>query len=220
VSLIDFSAREITIKLVYYGPALAGKTTNLRMLHARAAAQSGRLMSLDTEKDRTLFFDLLPLRFRSPRSGSTVRLKIYTVPGQVIHNATRRIVLRGVDGVVFVADSQLREADANNTSFANLRQNLLDNGLDPNLMPTVIQYNKRDLPDICTEAELAQLNTREDRPVFGATAVRDEGVLPTFFACARLAWDALDRRGEVMRRLGLDRGEFFERLGVVFGNRA
>jgi signal recognition particle receptor subunit beta len=216
VAQLDLARREITIKLVYYGPALSGKTTNLQMLHARAAAKArSRLMSLDTERDRTLFFDLLPLFFRT--SNVSVKFKVYTVPGQVFHNATRKALLRGADGVAFIVDSQTSQIDAANESFAGLRTNLGDIGIDPETVPLVIQFNKRDLPHIRSEEEIRRLDNREDRPVFAATAVRDEGVLPTFFALARLAFNHLDQAQELAEKLSISREEVFRQLGALFG---
>src|SRR4029077_13988818 len=148
---LDFQARELTVKLVYYGPALSGKTTNLQAIHRLLNPDGrGRLMTLETRDDRTLFFDLLPLSLQTA-SGLTLRIKLFTVPGQVIHNSTRKLVLQGADGVAFIADSQTQEIRANQASFKDLRRNLRENGLDPGKMPLVIQYNKRDLPNIRTE---------------------------------------------------------------------
>ena len=151
---LDFTARELTIKLVYYGPALSGKTT-LQALHAASSPEAtGRLMTLETRDDRTLFFDLLPLTFSSEK-GLSVRLKVFTVPGQVIHASTRRLVLQGADGVVFVADSREAETEHNAESFRDLRENLKQNGLSTKQLPLVLQFNKRDLPSVRTEAEHA-----------------------------------------------------------------
>ncbi len=189
---LDFAARELTVKLVYYGPALSGKTTNLQALHERVSEDArGRLMTLDTRDDRTLFFDLLPLHFSAP--GLTVRLKLYTVPGQVIHNATRRLLLTGADGVAFIADSRRSERREGAAAFLNLRQNLRDNGLDPDEMPVVIQFNKRDLSDIRSDQELDELARRGKEPVFKAVATRGEGILPTFFGLVQLTWEKLER---------------------------
>ena len=128
---LDFQARELTVKLVYYGPALSGKTTNLQAIHRLLSPEGrGRLMTLETRDDRTLFFDLLPLSFNTA-SGLTVRIKLFTVPGQVIHNSTRKLVLQGADGVAFIADSQIQEIRANQASFKDLRRNLRENGLEP-----------------------------------------------------------------------------------------
>src|SRR5206468_10775214 len=144
------------IKIVYYGPALSGKTTNLQTLHRLVAQdQRTRLMTLETRDDRTLFFDLLPMTFR--HGDLSLRFKVFTVPGQVIHNATRRLVLQGADGVAFIADSQIAETHHNNESYANLKANLKENGFDPAEMPIVIQFNKRDLPGIRSDVELNKI---------------------------------------------------------------
>jgi signal recognition particle receptor subunit beta len=214
---VDPEQREIAIKLVYYGAALSGKTTNLKTLHAHADARSrGRLLSLDSQSDRTLFFDLLPLHFRA--GDVTVKVRVYTVPGQVMHNATRKIVLQAVDGVAFVADSRRSEVAATGEAFANLKENLRENGLDPDAVPIVVQFNKRDLPDIRSDEELARVETR-GRPVYAACALQGEGVLKTFFALARLTWDDLERRHGLAARFHITRDAFLETLGAVFGKR-
>jgi signal recognition particle receptor subunit beta len=189
---LDFAARELTIKLVYYGPALSGKTTNLRALHELAAKDSrGRLMTLDTKDDRTLFFDLLPLHLTSS-SGLKVRMKLLTVPGQVIHNATRRLVLQGADGVAFIADSRRSETKETAAAFVNLRQNLTENGIKPSEFPVVIQFNKRDLPDIRPDAEIDQLAKQGKEPVFKAVAMSGNGVSETFLGLLALTWGKLE----------------------------
>ncbi len=216
---LDFAQREVTVKLVYYGPALSGKTTNLQKLHARVAEQSrGRLMMLDTHADRTLFFDLLPIHFRSA-GGLSIKLKLYTVPGQVIHNATRKVVLQSADGVAFIADSQLGEKKNNNESFANLRENLREHGVDPEKVPMVIQFNKRDLDPalIRTDDEIAKLALKGREPVFKACALRGEGVLPTFLALARLTWDDLEQRYQLGEKFGISAEQFLTQLKVHFG---
>src|SRR5262245_24458586 len=142
---LNLKAKEMTIKIVYYGPAMSGKTTNLQQIHNCLDSDlRGRLMTLDTKNDRTLFFDLLPVQFES-KSGFTVKLKLFTVPGQVIHNSTRKLVLQGADGVAFIADSQVDQWKNNLESFKNLRENLKINGFDPDTFPLVVQFNKRDL---------------------------------------------------------------------------
>jgi mutual gliding-motility protein MglA len=213
--LLDFVTREITIKLVYYGPALSGKTTNLERLHAQAAAQCHTpLMSLDTHHDRTLFFDLLPLHLRA--AGISVRVKLFTVPGQVEHNATRREVLRGVDGVAFIADSRRAATAENQEAWANLRANLRDNGIDPADIPVVTQFNKRDLPDVSPDEEIDRM-AASGEPVFRACALRGEGVMVTFFALAEATWNRLERRFHLGDKLGLSRDEFIRQLGALFG---
>lgn len=214
---LDFAARELTIKLVYYGPALSGKTTNLQALHQLVAADGrGRLMTLDTRDDRTLFFDLLPLNFTAG-SGLTVRLKLFTVPGQVIHNATRRLVLQGADGVAFIADSQKSETKANAAAFVNLKQNLKDNGLDPNKIPLIIQFNKRDLPDVRSDEEIDQLAKKGKEPVYKAVATRGMGVTETFLGLVRATWDQLEREHQLKQKFRLDPQEVLQNLVEKLG---
>ena len=209
---IDFQRREVAIKLVYYGPALSGKTTNLQMLHERIdKGARGRLLSLDTKDDRTLFFDLLPIYFKSA-SGLTIKVKLFTVPGQVIHNSTRRIVLQGADGVAFIADSRVAETTHNNESYANLKANLKENGFNPSEMPIVIQFNKRDLPGIRSDAELAKISARGREPIFPASAISGEGVIETFFGLMSITWDHLEKRYQLTERFGSSREEFMESL--------
>jgi signal recognition particle receptor subunit beta len=209
---LDFAARELTIKLVYYGPALSGKTTNLQALHQLVAAEGrGRLMTLDTRDDRTLFFDLLPLNFTAG-SGLTVRLKLFTVPGQVIHNATRRLVLQGADGVAFIADSQRSETKANAAAFINLKQNLKDNGLDPNKIPLLIQFNKRDLPDVRPDEEIDMLAKKGKEPVYKAIATRGIGVLETFLGLTRATWEQLERDHQLKQKFQLGPDEVLQSL--------
>jgi signal recognition particle receptor subunit beta len=209
---INFGGREIAIKLVYYGPALSGKTTNLRSLHQLIADQSrGRLMTLETKDDRTLFFDMLPVTFRtdSPTgSGMTLRLKIFTVPGQVLHASTRRLVLQGADGVAFIADSQISETEHNAASFLDLRQNLKELGIDPKELPMVIQFNKRDLDNVRSDEEIAALASRGREPVFKAAAVSGPGVLETFFGLLHLTWSKLDAEHQLHKTLAIDSGQF------------
>jgi signal recognition particle receptor subunit beta len=201
---VDFQARELTVKLVYYGPALSGKTTNLQAIHRLVAAEArGRLMTLETRDDRTLFFDLLPLTFESS-SGLRVRIKLFTVPGQVIHNATRRLVLQGADGIAFIADSQRDETKANQASFLDMQQNLRESGLEPAKMPLVIQFNKRDLPDIRTDAEIDALAARGTEPVFKAVALRGQGVLETLVGLLELTWATLEGDHGLKDKFGLD----------------
>jgi signal recognition particle receptor subunit beta len=208
---LDFAARELTIKLVYYGPALSGKTSNLQALHQLVAHSGrGRLMTLDTRDDRTLFFDLLPLSFTAG-SGLTVRLKLFTVPGQVIHNATRRLVLSGADGVAFIADSQKSETKANAEAFVNLKQNLKENGLDKKI-PTLIQFNKRDLPDIRPDQEIDMLASRGKEPVYKAIATRGVGVLETFLGLVEATWARLEQDHQLKTKFALDPQEVIDTL--------
>jgi signal recognition particle receptor subunit beta len=214
---IDFNAREVTVKLVYYGPALSGKTTNLQAIHGLVSPSSrGRLMSLDTKDDRTLFFDLLPISVRAAR-GLSIRLKLFTVPGQVIHNATRRLVLQGADGVAFIADSQRSQARANAAAFVNLRQNLVDNGIDPATMPLVIQFNKRDLPDVRSDDEIDALAAKGKEPVFKAVALRGRGVLETLMGLLEITWQRLDREHCFAEKFGTDGESLLDELRAKLG---
>src|SRR5512134_2943673 len=188
---LNYTAMQMTAKIVYYGPGLCGKTTNLHWIHGKTAPRSrGEMVSLETEADRTLFFDLLPLDV-GVIGGMKVRLQLYTVPGQVFYNATRRLVLKGVDGVVFVADSQVPAAEPNEESFTNLRQNLEDLGLDPRTVPVVFQYNKRDLRNILPVPELQKALNPGSAPFFEAAAIHGVGVFETLKEISRLSLDAI-----------------------------
>ena len=182
MSLVNHSTKEITAKIVYYGPGRCGKTTNLQYVFSRLPEERrGKIVSLATEKDRTLFFDFLPLDV-GPISGFQTRFQLYTVPGQVYYNATRRLVLQGADGVVFVADSQKSLMDENRESLDNLRDNLSSWGMTLEELPLVFQYNKRDLPDIALPSEIARLLEVGSRPAFEGVAVQGRGVLDTLRA--------------------------------------
>jgi len=221
---INFGGREIALKLVYYGPALSGKTTNLRALHQLTSeASRGRLMTLETKDDRTLFFDMLPLVLRAggdraSASGMTLRIKIFTVPGQVLHASTRRLVLQGADAVAFIADSQISETEHNAASFLDLRQNLQELGMSPRDLPLVIQFNKRDLDKVRSDAELDALARRGREPVFKASAVNGTGVLETFFGLLHLTWTKLDAEHHLAQMLGIESPELLpmaaRQLGV------
>jgi len=222
---INFGGREIALKLVYYGPALSGKTTNLRSLHQLTTEKSrGRLMTLETKDDRTLFFDMLPLSFKAEGStgnggGMTLRLKIFTVPGQVLHASTRRLVLQGADGIAFIADSQISETEHNAASFLDLRQNLAEMSLSLKQMPMVIQFNKRDLPRVRSDEELAALAGRGREPVFRASAVNGPGVLETFFGLLHLTWDKLETEHHLAQMIGIEPSDLLpmaaRQLGVT-----
>ena len=189
---IDFDRKEVQLKIVYYGPGLSGKTTNLIHIHKVAAPSTrGRLMTLETKDDRTLFFDLLPMSFES-ETGLTIAIKLFTVPGQVIHNATRKLVLRGADAVAFVADSQLSEIKNNQESFRNLKENLEENGLNLKTMPLVIQFNKRDLPNIRSNKEIDAMASKGKEPVFKAIATTGVGVIETLLGLIDITWRRLD----------------------------
>lgn len=181
MSLVNFTTREITCKIVYYGPGRSGKTTNLQYIYGRVPDdRRGRMVSLATQTDRTLFFDFLPLELGSI-SGFTTRFQLYTVPGQVYYNATRKLVLQGADGLVFVADSQARQLDENIESLQNLQANLLEQGVDVRATPLVFQYNKQDLPSdlILTPAELDEALNFWAVPSFSADALNGSGVFET-----------------------------------------
>ncbi|MFI5288237.1 MAG: ATP/GTP-binding protein [Polyangia bacterium] len=214
---VDFQHREIAIKLVYYGPAMSGKTTNLQQIHARMdPRRRGRLLTLDTKEDRTLYFDLLPLAFKSA-SGVTCKVKLFTVPGQVIHNTTRKVVLQGCDGVAFIADSQIAETKNNNESFANLKQNLKENRLEAEGIPIVIQFNKRDLPRVRSDDELKRIASRGQEPVFPGIAFKGEGVAETFLGLAAATWESLEKRIGLGNKHGIPRPEFLQSLGKQLG---
>ena len=212
---LNHAQRELTVKVVYYGPGLSGKTTNLQMIHVRTRQEvRGRLLTVETHDDRTLFFDLLPVFF-STANGFKVKVKLFTVPGQVIHNATRRIVLQNADAVAFIADSRRSAGAENNAYWRNLHDNMRENGLDPNETPVVIQYNKRDLPDTRTDAEIEETRRKGKEPVIGAVAIRCEGVLETLFHVLQQAWRNLEARAQLSKNIGLTEAEF---LGQIFHN--
>jgi hypothetical protein len=185
MSMINYASREINCKIVYYGPGLGGKTTNLEYVYEKVAPTTrGKLISLATETERTLFFDFLPVDLGTIR-GFKTRFHLYTVPGQVYYNASRKLILKGVDGVVFVADSQIERLDANIESMHNLYENLAEYALDPREMAFAIQYNKRDLPNVASLEELeANLNPTAV-PTFEAVATRGIGVFDTLKAVSK-----------------------------------
>ena len=185
MTFINYAAREINCKLVYYGPGLGGKTTNVQYVYERSASPSkGKLISLATESDRTLFFDFMPLELGTIR-GFRTRFHLYTVPGQVFYDASRKIILKGVDGVVFVADSQQARWDANIESLRNLRENLAELGRDIERLPYVLQLNKRDTPSALPAPMLAEGLRLADEPVIEAVANQGLGVFETLKAAIR-----------------------------------
>lgn len=185
MTFINYASREINCKIVYYGPGLCGKTTNLQYIYDSTAPQAkGKLISLATETDRTLFFDFMPLELGTVR-GFKTRFHLYTVPGQVYYDASRRLILKGVDGVVFVADSQEERMDANIESLYNLEENLRTQGYELNNLPYVLQLNKRDLPNITTTDELVGELGRKNEPVYEAVAAKGVGVFDTLKAVAK-----------------------------------
>jgi mutual gliding-motility protein MglA len=191
MSMINYASREINCKIVYYGPGLCGKTTNLEYVFEKVAPNTrGKLISLATETERTLFFDFLPVDLGAIR-GFKTRFHLYTVPGQVYYNASRKLILKGVDGVVFVGDSQVERLDANIESMHNLYENLAEYGLDLREIPFVIQYNKRDLPNISSLDELQRELNPNHVPHFEAVAMRGIGVFDTLKAVSKLVIKSL-----------------------------
>ncbi len=209
---INYSSREVCCKIVFYGPGLSGKTTNLQYVHSKVPQNSrGKLISLATEADRTLYFDFLPINIGSI-NGFTAKFQLYTVPGQVYYNATRKLVLRGVDGIVFVADSQVDKMDENIESLLNLEDNLVEYGYSIDEIPVVIQYNKRDLPNVMSVEQLnAQLNKR-GWPTFEASATIGNGVFDTLKLIIKLVLDKAKNTG-TSRMKPVSAAATFERPG-------
>ncbi|MFZ1865655.1 MAG: gliding motility protein [Polyangiales bacterium] len=215
---LDFAAKELTVKLVYYGPALSGKTSNLRAIHWLGTPETcGELMTLETKNDRTLFFDLLPIAIDAD-NGLRVRLKLFTVPGQVMHNATRRLVLQAADGVAFIADSQRSETETNRDSFLNLKQNLEDMGIDPATIPMVIQFNKRDLENIRSDEELDNLAAHSREPIYKAVATRGYGVMQTLHGLIERTWSRLEEEHQLEDKLGISRHRFMHEIDSKLRN--
>ena len=208
MSEFDESANKLTLKLVYYGPAMSGKTTNLMNLHdVLRPEMKGEMMVLETKNDRTLFFDLLPLGVKAP-SGLLVKLKLFTVPGQVAHDSTRKAVLSRTDGVVFVADSQLNQSSNNAESFENLSENSARVGLDFDNMPLVVQYNKRDLTNIQSEEDVMKRWGTTPWPVVFSNALHGDGVIKTFHTLLRQVYRTIDKEYEMNVRHGLSEDMF------------
>lgn len=206
---LNLETREVTLKIVYYGPALSGKTTNLRQLHAQLSQQvRGKMVTLDTQDDRTLYFDFLPVEFAT--GDYKIRLKLFTVPGQVMHRSTRRVVLASADAVVFICDSQRSGASANAYSYRDLRTNLKANGIDLETIPRVIQFNKRDAPDVKPLAEIREAWKDSGIPVIPAIAVTGEGVIETFRLLLERLYTDLDQRHSFGSQLGLSAEAFLE----------
>jgi signal recognition particle receptor subunit beta len=186
MSMINYASREINCKIVYYGPGLGGKTTNLEYIYERVNPTTrGKLISLATETERTLFFDFLPVNLGSIR-GFKTRFHLYTVPGQVYYNASRKLILKGVDGVVFVSDSQVERMDANIESMYNLAENLTEHGFDLQKIPFIIQYNKRDLPNAAPLADLENAINPMGVPCYEAVAIHGDGVFDTLKSVSKL----------------------------------
>ena len=196
MTFINYASREINCKIVYYGPGLCGKTTNLQYIYDKSnAAARGKLISLATETDRTLFFDFLPLELGTVR-GFKTRFHLYTVPGQVFYDASRKLILKGVDGVIFVADSQVERMDANVEAIENLKLNLKSQGYDLTTIPYVLQLNKRDLPNVASVEEMTQLLLQKNppEPVVEAVAAKGTGVFETLKSVAKLVLADLTRQ--------------------------
>jgi len=201
MSLVNFTTREITCKIVYYGPGRSGKTSNLQYIYGQVPDdRKGRMVSLATQTDRTLFFDFLPLELGSI-SGFTTKFQLYTVPGQVYYNATRKLVLQGADGVVFVADSQVRQLDENIESLQNLQANVLEHGTDIRTLPMIVQYNKQDLPRelILSTQELDDALNFRGLPSFSADALHGQGVFETLKAVSADVLRKLSESGSARR---------------------
>jgi len=205
---INMAGREIVLKLVYYGPALSGKTTNLQKLHELMDSSSrGNMVTLDTADDRTLYFDFLPVTFGTA-NGFAIKLKLFTVPGQVMHKSTRKVVLAGADGVAFIADSQRASASANAYSWRDMEANLKSNGIDFDAIPKVVQFNKRDLEDIKPLDDIKA--AWGEIPTFPAVATRGEGVIETFRELLRGTYRALDAKHKFHEKFGVSEDDFLK----------
>jgi signal recognition particle receptor subunit beta len=208
----DEQQKRMVLKLVYYGPALSGKTTNLLTLHDQLSLDGrGELMLLDTTEDRTIYFDLLPFFYVAP-SGMKIKLKVYTVPGQVRHDATRKAVLQRADGVVFVADSHTAGMGINFESFDNLEKNLSMVGLSIERLPLVVQFNKRDLVDIVSEDDIRRAWEPTGLPVIMASALKGWGVLETFRSVLEKTFDSVNTRYELSSRYGVEKEGFLKTI--------
>ncbi len=219
---INFALKEVNCKIVYYGPGLSGKTTNLEVVHSKApTTHVGELTSIATEGDRTLFFDFLPLSLGQV-AGMNTKFQIYTVPGQVYYNSTRKLVLQGADGIVFVADSRRSKMDENLESMGNLEENLREYGMDLRTTALVIQYNKRDLPDVLSVEELQKALNKSDAPYFEAVAVSGEGVFPTLKKLSSMVLESLNRQqsSTAVRKSARDSGGARETVAVGAGRGA
>ena len=195
MTFINYASREINCKIVYYGPGLCGKTTNLQYIYDKTnPTAKGKLISLATETDRTLFFDFLPLELGTVR-GFKTRFHLYTVPGQVFYDASRKLILKGVDGVIFVADSQVERMDANVEAIENLETNLKTQGYDLAAIPYVLQLNKRDLPNVASVDEMKKLLAKTNEPIFEAVAAKGPGVFETLKGVAKLVLADLTKSG-------------------------
>lgn len=207
---LNLDTREITLKIVYYGPALSGKTTNLQQLHHLLSPDSrGDMVTLDTQDDRTLYFDFLPVEVGT-ENDYLIKLKLFTVPGQVMHRSTRRVVLAGADAVAFVADSQRDAASANAYSYRDLESNLKANGIDIQNLPQVVQFNKRDLENIKPLAEIRKAWEGTGIPTVPAVSIRGEGVIETFAALLEALYRNLDERHSFSKKFGISLTAFLD----------
>jgi len=205
---INMASKEITLKVVYYGPALSGKTTNLQQLHVMMdPVARGKMLTLDTKDDRTLYFDFLPVEFATA-GGFSVKMKLFTVPGQVMHKSTRKVVLAGADAVAFIADSQRSSASANAYSWRDMEANLKANGINFEALPKVVQFNKRDFPDVKPLSEIK--DQWGDTPTFPAVAVRGEGVIETFRELMRVLYRSLDEKHDFAAKFGVSEEDFLK----------
>ena len=205
---INMASKEITLKVVYYGPALSGKTSNLQQLHELMnPATRSHMLTLDTKDDRTLYFDFLPVEFDTV-GGFSVKMKMFTVPGQVMHKSTRKVVLAGADAIAFIADSQRSAASANAYSWRDMEANLNAHGIDFDALPKVIQFNKRDMSDVKPLNEITE--QWGDTPTFPAVANRGEGVLETFRALMRVLFRGLDERHDFSAKFALSEEDFLK----------
>jgi signal recognition particle receptor subunit beta len=210
VPQLNLEAREITLKIVYYGPALSGKTTNLQQLHALLSQEvRGKMVTLDTQDDRTLYFDFLPVEFGTDLD-YRIKLKLFTVPGQVMHRSTRRLVLAGADAVAFICDSQRSAASANAYSYRDLETNLRANGIDFDSLPKVIQFNKRDTDDTKPMDEIREAWKGSGVAVLPAVALNGEGVIETFRALLERLHRHLEEKHSFSSKFGLTQAQFLE----------
>ena len=216
---LNLQAREITLKVVYYGPALSGKTTNLAHLHELCAPDSrGEMVTLSTQEDRTLYFDFLPIRF-GLESDYHIKLKLFTVPGQVMHRATRRVVLAGADAVAFIADSRRSCASSNAFSYRDLESNLRANGIQIDAIPQVVQFNKRDAEDVKPLEEIRAAWQEAGVPTIPAVAMRGEGVVETFEVLMEQLYLDLDKRHSISTKFSLSREQFMHGVMQPFPGR-
>jgi signal recognition particle receptor subunit beta len=214
---INMANKEITVKVVYYGPALSGKTTNLQMLHELMnPAARGSMVTLDTKDDRTLYFDFLPIEF-STAGGFSIKTKLFTVPGQVMHKSTRKVVLAGADAIAFIADSQKSSASANAYSWRDMEANLKANGFDFDRIPKVVQFNKRDMPDVKSLQDIR--DAWKGIPTFPAVAMRGEGVLETYREIMSVLYRSLDEKHAFATKFGLSEEDFLKGVMKNFDRR-